>query len=581
MVRAHSNCPQRHLADAIGHGLGCHDVPGRAALIGVASLALLRALQANAATYVVDTTGDPGPALTTSLRQAIYQANGAPNNIVAFDPALNGSTITLTQGEIAIEQPMYLAGPGAGQLTISGNDSSRIFDIYTASNTPIGVTLTGLRLTHGHVGGSLGGAIATSNVSLTVQDSVFDYNYARQGGGAIYLRSDSGVASKSKLTRTTLAHNSAEAVIGRGGAIAATRGDTLQIIDSVISTNTASDSAGGFFYDVASTTVDDSLITGNSATLGTSGGLNFFHDASSGVTSDVAINGSTISANSSTIHGGGLTLINVVATLIGDTISSNSTGYEGGGIFVFDSTSPTATQLNLFQSTVSGNTADSFGGGIDVAGAASVNIVRSLIAFNGVYSPSLGTGGGGLALEYAKTSSSIYNSTFYGNYAYNNGGGIGIFNAATGNSTTISGTTIAGNLTFNYSGNGILGAGTPQIYGCIIANNSSHAGNVDVDGSFQESYSLIRNTGTATVTIGPAHNKNGQDPLLGPLTVNGGPTLTMLPALASPALDAGGSSLFGTDQRGLPRNVNGHRDMGAVERQYPEDVIFRDGFATP
>ena len=579
-MRAHDNFRQRNLPDAIGHELRCNDVRGRAVRIGVAGLALLPALQVNAATYVVDTTGDPGPALSTSLRQAIVQANAGPNNFVEFAPSLNGSTITLAQGEIAINQPMYLVGPGADKLTISGNDASRIFDISTVSSTPIGVTLAGLRLTHGHVGSGLGGAIATSNVSLTVLDSVFDYNYARNGGGAIYLRSGSGVASESKLTRTMLAHNSADTVVGRGGGIAAARGDTLQIIDSAISANTASDSAGGFFYDVASTTINDCLITGNSATLGTSGGLNLFHDAFSGVTSDVAINTSTISANSSTIHGGGLTLINVVATLTGDTISSNSTGYEGGGIFVFDSTTPTATQLNLFQSTVSGNTADSFGGGIAVAGAASVTISHSLIAFNGVYSPSIGTGGGGLALEYAKTSSSIDNSTFYGNYAYNNGGGIGIFDAATGNSTTISGTTIAGNLTFNYSGNGILGAGTPQIYGCIIANNSSHAGTVDVDGSFQESYSLIRNTGTATVTIGPAHNKNGQDPLLGPLAVNGGPTLTILPALASPALDAGGSSSSGTDQRGLPRNVNGHRDMGSVERQYPEDVIFRDGFGS-
>jgi hypothetical protein len=28
----------------------------------------------------------------------------------------------------------------------------------------------------------------------------------------------------------------------------------------------------------------------------------------------------------------------------------------------------------------------------------------------------------------------------------------------------------------------------------------------------------------------------------------------------------------------LPRSANGHRDIGAVERQYPEDVIFRSGF---
>jgi len=44
-------------------------------------------------------------------------------------------------------------------------------------------------------------------------------------------------------------------------------------------------------------------------------------------------------------------------------------------------------------------------------------------------------------------------------------------------------------------------------------------------------------------------------------------------------LDAGDPALTnGSDQRGLSRVVNGRADMGAVERQYPEDVIFRDGF---
>ena len=72
------------------------------------------------------------------------------------------------------------------------------------------------------------------------------------------------------------------------------------------------------------------------------------------------------------------------------------------------------------------------------------------------------------------------------------------------------------------------------------------------------------------------------NPLLGPLQNNGGPTLTMVPSSASPAIDAGGpspttDSAFPTDQRGLPRindmanllNPFGGdgRDIGAVEVQ--------------
>lgn len=63
------------------------------------------------------------------------------------------------------------------------------------------------------------------------------------------------------------------------------------------------------------------------------------------------------------------------------------------------------------------------------------------------------------------------------------------------------------------------------------------------------------------------------DPLLGPLAANGGPTLTMAPAPASPAIDAGSSAGLKTDQRGFPRptnvrevrNAGDGADIGAVE----------------
>ena len=578
-MKANLVVPHKRLSDAIESGLarGSEYPDGAFGLLACASALglLLVSAPAAAATYVVDTTGDPGPGVTTSLRQAISQANATSNNFILFDPSLNGSTITLQQGEIAINQPMYLVGPGADKLTISGNDASRIFNISTASNTPIAVTLADLTLSHGHAGGNhLGGAIYAANVSLTLQDAVFESNYAHQGG-AIFSHSGNGVASATKVARTTITNNSTDPSFGQGGGILVWGGDTLQVVDSVISANTSSETGGGLIYDVGSTAINNSLITGNSSS-GTSGGLFVFHDAFSGVTSSVTIDNSTISGNSSTIHGGGLSLINVVATLTGDTISSNSTAYAGGGVFVFNSTSPVATQLTLQQSSVTGNNATKFGGGIDVSGAASVSIGRSLIAFNSVYDPS--GGGGGLALHYAKTFASIDNSTIYGNYAYNNGGGIGIFDAGTGNVTTFSNATIAGNLTFNYASNGILGAGTPHIDGCIIASGTSHSGNQDVDGTFAEAYSLIRNVGSATLLIAPG-NKNGQEPLLGPLTVNGGPTLSMLPMIGSPVLDAGPTTITsGVDQRGLPRFVNGRVDMGSVERQYPEDIIFRNGF---
>jgi hypothetical protein len=583
-MRAFQSVQRCRLTAAVECGLtaDCRRRPW-VAFFGMTAVALAgNALPAFAATYIVDTPADVPTQNKTTLREAVSQANLSSDNFVEFAPALNGSTITLTQGEIPVNQPMTIVGPGADKLTISGNDASRIFNISTASNTPIAVTLSGLTLSHGHAGSSfLGGAIYTSNVSLNLLDATLEYNNALQGG-AIFLHSGGGVASAAKLMRTTVANNSTNPSFGQGGGIFAQGGATLQVVDSIISANTSGEAGGGTFYNVGATTIETSRITGNHATGSLGGGLFFFNSPNSVATSSVTIDNSTISDNSSVLNGGGLQLTNVVAVLTGDTISGNSASAAGGGVFVFDSTSPMVTQLTLQQSSVTGNNAITFGGGIDADRALSISVNRSLISGNSVADPA--GGGGGIAIGYAKSRSYLNNSTVYNNYAYTNGGGVGIFNAA--DQTTFNGATIVQNYTFGSTSNGILGAGSTALLNSIVAYNFSHYHNQDLDGSGSifESYSLIRAVGGASITT-ITGNRNGEDPLLGVLTVNGGPTLTMMPASSpskSPALDTGevNPPPSGTDQRGLPRSANGRRDMGAVERQYPEDVIFRDGFDT-
>jgi hypothetical protein len=60
------------------------------------------------------------------------------------------------------------------------------------------------------------------------------------------------------------------------------------------------------------------------------------------------------------------------------------------------------------------------------------------------------------------------------------------------------------------------------------------------------------------------------DPKLAPLGNNGGPTKTMLPLPASPAIDAiiGNVHCPPTDQRGTPRPQGLRCDIGAVETVY-------------
>ena len=55
-----------------------------------------------------------------SLRDAIKNAN--IGDTIVFAPSLDGQTITLTSGELAISKSLDIAGPGAGSLAISGNN---------------------------------------------------------------------------------------------------------------------------------------------------------------------------------------------------------------------------------------------------------------------------------------------------------------------------------------------------------------------------------------------------------------------------------------------------------------------------
>jgi len=83
---------------------------------------------------------------------------------------------------------LSISGPGAGLLTISGNQTSRSFLID--SPNLIQITLSGLTIANGQSSGgsstiNYGGAIDCTNESLTVNNCVFTNNRAGWFGGVI------------------------------------------------------------------------------------------------------------------------------------------------------------------------------------------------------------------------------------------------------------------------------------------------------------------------------------------------------------------------------------------------------------
>jgi hypothetical protein len=294
--------------------------------------------------------------------------------------------------------------------------------------------------------------------------------------------------------------------------------------------------------------------------------------------------------NSRILHiGAGITV-----TISGVTLQNGRTedgGLEGGGGGIFN-----AGTLTLSTSTVSGNTATNHGGGINNAGT--VLLDTSTVSGN-----TAGDDGGGLR-NAPGGALLLDSSTVSGNHAGDESGGIrnGLATFILVNST------VSGN-TANFVGGGITNIGTAQVLNSTITNNQADADGNGLGtggGVYNESPGVLnpsgglfqfQNTilagnvealafGECAGTLTSSGNNvmqqvnctvNGggvtvADPLLSPLQVNGGPTLTYALLAGSPAIDGGTPGgcldhlgvLLLQDQRGLPRLVDGNQD-GAVQ----------------
>jgi hypothetical protein len=137
-------------------------------------------------TFLVSNLNDSG---TGSLRAEIAAANAHPGaDEIDFASGLTG-TITLTSGELLITDSVTINGPGASQLSVSGNNSSRVFDMTSG----LDVTINDLTITHGFALDQAGG-ILNQGSNLTLSNDVLSQNVVlgssttngARGGGLIH-----------------------------------------------------------------------------------------------------------------------------------------------------------------------------------------------------------------------------------------------------------------------------------------------------------------------------------------------------------------------------------------------------------
>ena len=353
-----------------------------------------------------------------------------------------------------------------------------------------------------------------------------------------------------------------------GGAISADF--TELILKDVVVSNCDADSGGAIFAgNDAKLVMDNCVITGNTA-FGFGGGIRLGYDS--------------------------------IGQFRNSVISNNQSNGNGGGVF-----SASGSTLSIERSTIAGNTAfptkgESNGGGLFAGSNNSLNIEDSTFSSN-----SASGAGGGIFIDSSGQGTNfgftINNSTISGNVSGFSGGGIYISENITParpagdgysfpNPTDILHTTITGNVapdkdenegdqrvaqsSFGFGG-GVATGIEVNVVNSIIAGNFAGA-NPDVhtfdNGNFEVSFSLIQNVGTASIDDNGG-NIFGQDPVLGPLTNNGGTTQTHALLAGSPAINSGDPSFQNppnapvTDQRGtnFARVVFGTTDMGAFEVQ--------------
>ena len=116
--------------------------------------------------YTVTNANDTGPG---SLRGTIAAAQN--DGFISFDPSVTGP-IVLTSGTIAVSKALFVQGPGARVVSVTGNDSSAIFSVGAGAT----LTVSGLTFTHAKQAIQVAG-----NGTLHVADCAFLDNSAARG----------------------------------------------------------------------------------------------------------------------------------------------------------------------------------------------------------------------------------------------------------------------------------------------------------------------------------------------------------------------------------------------------------------
>ena len=427
--------------------------------------------------------------------------------------ACDGPTVVTTEATIEIDNEVIL--DGEGNLTVDGDDDHRVFSLLRAGRA----VFRNMTIQRGYTEGA-GAAIYNFGSDLFVEGcSVVDNKSLEQIGGGIY--SFDGVL---EIVGSTISRN--EALLGGGVSCG---GDDLTVRDSFVT-----DNIGGGIDNLGTLLVAGTTITGNLSSFG-GGGI-----ANGG---DLVLLRSVVSANEGSRGGGVLNAGSMF--MFGTTVEGNA-AEEGGGVYGYDATR--------------------FGGDLWLSNLALLDVADSTISNN---TAQRGAGIYSIALRTA-----VWNSTFSGNDASEEGGALYL------GGTTLGASTI-------YLAQNTIADNTAPLGSALVANGATPtvrlAGNVVSGECIAQGDAVVFESrgynvespgdgcGLTESSDGP--NTTSEQLSLGPLRDNGGETKTHLPAGDSIVIDLipleECANVFPVepsfDQRVVARPQGAGCDAGSVE----------------
>ena len=408
------------------------------------------------ASSVVTTLNDSDDGSCTemlcSLRDAVLYSSAG--SVITFQPGLSGK-IVLTLGQILISSDLTIQGPGEKQLSITAEDSSRIFDV----SYPAVVDLSGLTLMNGWSDSDAGAAIV-NNGSLSLEHMILQGNYADTNGGAIanygtslittdvqfignHANGDGGAVYTEGDTYTSVSSTySGNLSDGLGGGAVMVNAGVVNVTQSVFDTNNAP--AGGAMYieNADIVTVSSTSFTANTDDSNAGGAID--HEAGRLVLASSTFDGNMTYdyGNGGAISANGLSLDVASSTFTGN---SDVSGGLGGAMYVCEA-------LSIDHSQFTGNTTPWAGGAIyeDDCG-------YGMSITNSTFDANNASEGG--AIEVG-TVASLSHSTFTNNVSFDgNGGAIDQYDFA----LDVSDSTFTGNTALYSSEGGAIDADSSQL----------------------------------------------------------------------------------------------------------------------